>query len=53
MIPRIPEYFGIDGRALPPDVGKYGAKKRIVQDDGFQALLDEETRKLKERKGEA
>lgn len=46
---RIPDFFGIDGKALPPDVQSFGAKRRIEPEEGFREILEEELKKLKEK----
>ena len=45
----IPNLFGIDGIALPPEMKKYGAKDRKNEAGDFQRILDGEMEKIKEK----
>lgn len=47
----IPNLFGIDGFALPPEMKSYGAKDRKEQEDDFESILSDEIRKIKEKEG--
>lgn len=46
---RTPDFFGLDGKALPTYVQSFGAKKRMEPEEGFQKMLEEEMKKLKEK----
>lgn len=47
----IPNLFGIDGFALPPEMKKYGAKDRKNEVGDFQRILDGEMEKIKGKEG--
>lgn len=50
MMIRIPDYIGIDGKALPPAVRSFEKKRRQDQDtDDFQKLLEAEMKKLDDK----